>query len=902
MAAPKISPKKAVKDVRAGLSKQDLMEKYKLSAVGLHSLLRKLVSNGFMEASEIDHLVSSDADAAAESEDAAAAEGEAEAAAEEVEELAQPPVPETPPEPSQAVPEPAPEPAQPVPEAPPGLELEPEPEDEVEAEGVEVLSEDTDTEGGTIEVGAELLEQAFEEPEPAAEAPPAPEAPPIPATPPVQSPPEQAGPVSEPVPENPPAVPAAEVPQPVSPIPEETARAERVTPVPPGIRGARIPLHDLPLTDPAQDRLGMDRHASAIAEFVSHCDTPAALCLQGDGGTGRTSLLNLIKIRLDHQERPDVTTIMFNCREHGTFDLLTDPPLFFLIHVAKEIMEAFPKQIDYDDTIPLEPAVQEKRKRGEEVGRKILGYLWEIARATTELGGDAELGFHVAAPRQPATNDQLLGTQTTDEGTTRVAVEDYLDRLREIKTGFRSLTADYVKASGSDGIVILIDDLERLDPEHGVALLENVNAFLAIKHVSVVACCRPEFVEEGIAARAGLIGWHQTGAGFFHRVFQSTFALPAEQYDVREYVQNLLDRAGVACSDADLGDYVALLRYSVGTSPRAVKTLANTLILRNRVQPAEPADSPEGEPSAIRKQKLLFALACWQSAFPRAYELLLTRLNDDRRLATLLEEEFREEEHLTDAGHLGHAGWGPVPSDDMGHGRLVRRFMDFMDVFFSVLDLGGRNGRLTPREMAFLRETVDLMAAVGPSRAVPAERDRLIMGIETFCSHVRERLRRLTPAAPSGISGTPKYRHTSTPWVALWPQDGDLKEAWKENRLRYELRFDTDQSNSVTIGLKGDAVVLGRARALRKALDELELLPIVGDNRFQYREEPNGWVAICKELGPVSCASPEDVKPEEVERVAEELVPLVEATHGLFDAVGRRPRPAREPEAESAAT
>ncbi len=49
-----INANKAVEDIRSGYSDMDLMEKYKLSARGLHSLFGKLVKAGVLEQKELD--------------------------------------------------------------------------------------------------------------------------------------------------------------------------------------------------------------------------------------------------------------------------------------------------------------------------------------------------------------------------------------------------------------------------------------------------------------------------------------------------------------------------------------------------------------------------------------------------------------------------------------------------------------------------------------------------------------------------------------------------------------------------------------------------------------------------------------------------------------------------------
>lgn len=53
MAKPKIDASKALRDIRAGMDHFTMMEKYHLSAKGLHSLFRKLLDSGVLKRSEL---------------------------------------------------------------------------------------------------------------------------------------------------------------------------------------------------------------------------------------------------------------------------------------------------------------------------------------------------------------------------------------------------------------------------------------------------------------------------------------------------------------------------------------------------------------------------------------------------------------------------------------------------------------------------------------------------------------------------------------------------------------------------------------------------------------------------------------------------------------------------------
>ena len=53
------------------------------------------------------------------------------------------------------------------------------------------------------------------------------------------------------------------------------------------------------------DKLGMNAYADALAEFISGAQSPLTIALQGEWGSGKTSLMNALKSRLvDANEAP----------------------------------------------------------------------------------------------------------------------------------------------------------------------------------------------------------------------------------------------------------------------------------------------------------------------------------------------------------------------------------------------------------------------------------------------------------------------------------------------------------------------------------------------------------------------------------------------------------------------
>jgi len=55
---------------------------------------------------------------------------------------------------------------------------------------------------------------------------------------------------------------------------------------------------DKPRKEGADDLLGVDKYTDALIQFIESCQMPTTLAIQGEWGSGKTSLLNQIRHRL----------------------------------------------------------------------------------------------------------------------------------------------------------------------------------------------------------------------------------------------------------------------------------------------------------------------------------------------------------------------------------------------------------------------------------------------------------------------------------------------------------------------------------------------------------------------------------------------------------------------------
>ena len=73
---------------------------------------------------------------------------------------------------------------------------------------------------------------------------------------------------------------------------------------------------DIPISRLDQDLLKIKKYASALSNFILTSDTPITVGLQGEWGTGKTSLMSILNEQLSAQ---DVASSWVNTWEYSLF-------------------------------------------------------------------------------------------------------------------------------------------------------------------------------------------------------------------------------------------------------------------------------------------------------------------------------------------------------------------------------------------------------------------------------------------------------------------------------------------------------------------------------------------------------------------------------------------------------
>ncbi|MEA3290077.1 MAG: P-loop NTPase fold protein, partial [Campylobacterota bacterium] len=362
---------------------------------------------------------------------------------------------------------------------------------------------------------------------------------------------------------------------------------------------------DKPITNKDDDSLKINIYKQGLINYLENCNTPMTISIQGEWGSGKTSLLNLIKNEL--QNNNDVFTI--NTWNYSLFEESEVPMKVFL-----DLLNALESRISDKGLI-------DSFKKHKET-------FWKIGKAVTR----------VAAARIAGGAETAL-----DEFGESLGSKD-LERIKEdIEKAIIQITNNNSK------VIFLIDDLDRLNPELAIKVLEILKNIFDCEGSIFILAIDYEVVVKGLKNKFGDYEKNEREyRQFFDKIVQLPFSMPIEDYSLDEYLKDQLTSVSYFDENKYLEDekninyLTKVCSLTIGNNPRAIKRVVNYLSLIDSIIEAK-EDNTKYEDI---KKALQFALISIQVAYPLVYKLLAKEPNylewNDDLLESVEEVDFEK--------------------------------------------------------------------------------------------------------------------------------------------------------------------------------------------------------------------------------------------------------------------
>ena len=212
---------------------------------------------------------------------------------------------------------------------------------------------------------------------------------------------------------------------------------------------------DVPRKHTQDDLFGIQVYQNALIKYIKLTDTPITIALQGEWGSGKTSLMNLLRYNLCDVDGAPYFPIWINTWQYS----LMKTPSQAIISILEGIINQM-------------GALASNEQKWEESKRKIGGLFKKMAVVGTKVAAGA-VGI----------DSDVVGELF--EGGSPSASSDIMQLKEEIS----KLIEDALSKDASKiGFTFYIDDLDRIDPPVAVEILELLkNIFDLEKCVFVLA-------------------------------------------------------------------------------------------------------------------------------------------------------------------------------------------------------------------------------------------------------------------------------------------------------------------------------------------------------------------------------------------------------------------------------
>ena len=376
-----------------------------------------------------------------------------------------------------------------------------------------------------------------------------------------------------------------------------------------------------------KESLGTGVYAQALATFIENCQTPLTVGIQGEWGSGKTSILNMIREQLNQEdENPKSKSyykvIWINTWEHSVLK----KPEETLISIINEII----------DTVS---AIDGKWSSAAKAKQALQG----VVKGAARIG----VSYVAGAAAAEAVQEGFDGSNS-------------IKKLRETLREILNETALARGGSSNTKFVIFIDDLDRLDPPVAVQVLELLKNIFDLEKCVFVLAIDYQVVVKGLRDKFGEPTEENEWEfrAFFDKIIQLPFMMPMASYDLTSYIDGLLrpikfldgQTLNSIRKKGDDSWLTNIVRSCIGYNPRSMKRLTNSLSMVGLL-----ADMPEFKKKApnfgeTNLKNLTLSLVCLQIAFPKIFELLLKRPDfitgwDDDFMKSVTRPHFSEELH-----------------------------------------------------------------------------------------------------------------------------------------------------------------------------------------------------------------------------------------------------------------
>jgi hypothetical protein len=441
-----------------------------------------------------------------------------------------------------------------------------------------------------------------------------------------------------------------------------------------------------------KDQLNLLPYARALKTFIEDCPTPMTIGIQGDWGTGKTSLLNMLRGDDTNTKSGLLTStrclvVNFETWSYSMFNERKSLPTACLYALTEKL----------GATLRREGLLKEEK--GKAAFEKASSRLMNVIK-NVNVGVPG-----ISIPVGKA----LEGEETAPRA------DDLSQEMIHFKKNFQELALVWAD-DAKKRVVICVDDLDRVQPVIALEMLEAIKNFLDVEGCVFILAVDFEVIQAGMKEKLGVDVQKTSGKSFFDKIIQLPFNMPKDSYDLKAYLGKLITETNLPYAEKMDKDYLCeITSSSVGSNPRSIKRIMNYARLINLIRDE---NKSREESFSTRDSEVLYAIICMQIAWPELFSLFLSDPTCD------MIANMENWEYLDRTPQLKPL-FERVPDEE----RLKNNISTFFDTLFGKLDEDG-DGQITDKEFQSVMKVMK-MAQFTSVDVKPRPRDQLIELIKT---------------------------------------------------------------------------------------------------------------------------------------------------------------------------
>ncbi len=384
--------------------------------------------------------------------------------------------------------------------------------------------------------------------------------------------------------------------------------------------------------------------------------------------------------------------------------------------------------------------------------------------------------------------------------------------LSELREELQKAVKSRIAEKGQRGVIVFVDDLDRLNPPVAVEILELLKNVFTLENCIFVLAIDYDVVVKGLEPKFGKLTDknEREFRSFFDKIIQVPFSLPVSSYRPMDFVLNALVGIGYL-KDIDTSDpnvrarFSSVVEASVGKNPRSIKRLINTLSLLDCIAQCG-SDAKDDDVVNMDGKLLNFIIVAIQICYPQIYRLLV-----HKPAFTSWDSVFAHKEGIILDNEQEVPEWGDILEAACATDKyLTQHIPDITNLFSMIIEILGRSDINTPETIGMkLKQILDKSSVTGVNTGVNAEDFDKKDLIYKLHGNVVERMRQLRP----DIVRYQLKRNTGNGGIYIWYDDNAS--------LSVTFTPGINSKNEIALGLSLDSHLARPERMKGLSFDEL---------------------------------------------------------------------------------